>query len=104
MPIPDQTIDTIVRELKRFQQITLDFDVPQRSENVRILATEATRNAINATEFITKIETVLGNPWKVDILAKEDEGRVGALGVVSSVGGVAGLQGLMMDLGGTYRL
>lgn len=104
MPIPDQTIDTIVRELKRFQQITLDFDVPQRSENVRILATEATRNAINATEFIAKIETVLGNPWKVDILAKEDEGRVGALGVVSSVGGVAGLQGLMMDLGGTYRL
>ena len=74
--------------------------MPKNEQNVRILATEATRNAINAQEFITSIETTLGAPWKVDILAKEDEGKVGALGVISSVGGSAGLQGLMMDLGG----
>lgn len=74
--------------------------MPQKAEHVRILATEATRNASNAPEFISIIEESLGSPWKVDMLAKEDEGRIGALGVVSSVGGVAGLQGLMMDLGG----
>lgn len=100
MPIPQSTIDTIILELKRFKHIALDFGVPQKPENVRILATEATRNAVNSADYIAAIEKALGQPWKVDILAKEDEGRIGALGVVSSVGGTAGLQGLMMDLGG----
>ncbi len=90
----------ILCELKRFKQTSLDFGVPQKPENVRILATEATRNAENAAEFIGDIEAALGEPWRVNILAKEDEGRIGALGVVSSVGGSNGLQGLMMDLGG----
>lgn len=103
MPIPADTISKILSELKRFKQTSLDFGVPQKAENVRILATEATRNATNSTEFINDIETALGEPWKVNILAKEDEGRIGALGVVSSVGGSSGLQGLMMDLGGELR-
>ncbi|KAK5946145.1 retrograde regulation protein 2 [Knufia obscura] len=100
VPIPRDTIATILSELKRFKQTSLDFGVPQQPENIRILATEATRNAINSSEFIGDIEKALGEPWKVNILAKEDEGRIGALGVVSSVGGSDGLQGLMMDLGG----
>lgn len=86
--------------MKRFKQTCLDFDVPQRPENVRILATEATRTATNGAEFISAIETALGEPWRVNMLKKEDEGRIGALGVVSSVGGSAGVEGLMMDLGG----
>lgn len=65
------------------------------------MATEATRTAVNANEYISKIESALGDPWKVTLLKKEDEGRVGALGVVSSVGGSNGLEGLVMDLGGT---
>lgn len=76
--------------------------MPQRRENIRILATEATRTAINADAFIQAIETSLGEPWKVTLLKKEDEGRVGALGVVSSVGGSSGLEGLVMDLGGMF--
>jgi len=87
-------------ELKRFKQTSLDFGVPQKPEHVRILATEATRNAVNSADFINDVEKALGEPWKVNILAKEDEGRIGALGVVSSVGGSNGLQGIMMDLGG----
>jgi len=91
----------VVTALKRFKQTSLDFGVPQREENVRILATEATRNAINSAEYISAIENAMGEPWKVDLLKKEDEGRIGALGVASSVGGSAGLEGLVMDLGGT---
>lgn len=93
-------ISKILSELKRFKQTSLDFGVPQKPEHVRILATEATRNAVNSADFIGDVENALGEPWKVDILAKEDEGRIGALGVVSSDGGSSGLQGLMMDLGG----
>lgn len=90
----------IIPALERFKQTSIDFGVPQRSENVRILATEATRTAINADDYIGRIEKALGEPWKVTLLKKEDEGRVGALGVVSSVGGSNGLEGLVMDLGG----
>jgi len=104
LPIPADTISKILSELKRFKQTSIDFGVPQKTENVRILATEATRNAINSTDFISEIENALGVPWKVNILAKEDEGRIGALGVVSSVGGSGGLQGLMMDLGGMLTI
>lgn len=63
--------------------------------NVTILATEATRTAINSVEFRSKIKDVTG--WQVSLLSKEDEGRIGALGVASSLGDV---NGLMMDLGG----
>jgi len=104
VPIPSDTISKIVAELRRFKQVTLDFDVPQHPRHVRVLATEATRNASNSADFISNIERALGEPWKVDILAKEDEGRIGALGVVSSVGGSSGLQGLMMDLGGKLMI
>lgn len=61
---------------------------------------------MNSSEYIREIQRTLGEPWKVDILGKEDEGRIGALGVVSSVGGSEGVEGLMMDLGGesaTFR-
>ena len=104
MPIPSETTTTIINALKRFKQTALDFDVPQKFENVRILATEATRTALNSAEFIKDIEKALGEPWKVNLLAKEDEGRIGALGVVSSVGGSDGIEGLMMDLGGEISL
>ena len=101
IPIPSDVISTIISALKQFKQTSVDFGVPQRSENVRILATEATRTATNSQAFIQSIEAALGSPWKVNLLAKEDEGRIGALGVVSSVGGTEGLEGLMMDLGGS---
>lgn len=100
VPIPQDIIDKIITALKRFKQTTIDFGVPQNTAHVRILATEATRNATNSSEYIAAIEQALGEPWKFDLLKKEDEGRIGALGVVSSVGGSEGLEGLMMDLGG----
>lgn len=101
-PIPQHVIDEILATLTRFQTTCADFGVPE--SNHKILATEATRNAVNAAEFIRQIETGLNNQatkksWKVEMLAKEDEGRIGGLGVVSSVG-CTGVEGLVMDLGG----
>ena len=60
-----------------------------------MLATEATRTAVNADEFLGKIKNRTG--WTVKLLSKEDEGRIGALGVGSSGERV---EGLVMDLGG----
>jgi retrograde regulation protein 2 len=62
---------------------------------IRIIATEATREAINSEEFVSTIkkETDL----TVELLPKEEEGHVGALGIASSFSHVGGL---VMDLGG----
>jgi retrograde regulation protein 2 len=67
------------------------------SDKIRILATEATRTATNSVDFRQQIKNATG--WEVDMLPKEVEGRIGALGVASSFSNV---EGLVMDLGGTY--
>ena len=92
-PIPDSVTKDVVQALLRFKSTCHDFGVPD--ENVRIVATEATRQAINSEEYRSKIESATG--WKVEMLPKEEEGRVGAMGVVTSFSRV---KGLMMDLGG----
>ncbi|KAI9835276.1 MAG: hypothetical protein M1819_002420 [Sarea resinae] len=93
-PIPATTIASVTTALVRFKAICTDFGVRQ-PENVSIYATEATRTALNAAEFIGAIEDA--TDWTVTILSKEDEGRVGALGVASSS---PSINGLVMDLGG----
>ncbi|MCJ1238335.1 hypothetical protein MMC14_006324 [Varicellaria rhodocarpa] len=91
MPIPENAIDEVIAALSRFKKTCLDFQVV----DVRIVATEATRNASNSSEFRRLIENETG--WKVEMLAKEEEGRVGAMGVASSF---SNIKGLVMDLGG----
>lgn len=59
------------------------------------MATEATRNATNSQDFQQQIQARTG--WKVELLAKEEEGRVGALGIASSF---QSIKGLVLDLGG----
>ncbi|KAL1954228.1 hypothetical protein VTO42DRAFT_1508 [Malbranchea cinnamomea] len=92
-PIPDDVQKQVVAHLTRFKQTCLDFDVPESS--VAVLATEATRLAPNSAEFRTRIKSATG--WDVQMLSKEDEGRIGAFGVASSL---ADVEGLVMDLGG----
>ena len=77
----------------RFKTICSEFGVPHN--NVRVVATEATREAQNSAEFRGALEEATG--WKVELLSKEDEGRIGAEGVASSF---AEVRGLVMDLGG----
>jgi retrograde regulation protein 2 len=64
-------------------------------DSIRIIATEATRTAINSAEFRKEIKKATG--LTVEMLPKEDEGKVGALGIASSF---SHMQGLVMDLGG----
>lgn len=77
----------------KFRTACADFGVPET--NVRVLATEATRNAVNSEDYRRQIKERTG--WEVDMLPKEVEGRVGAMGVASSF---AEVEGLVMDLGG----
>jgi retrograde regulation protein 2 len=83
----------VVAGVLRFQIICGDFGVPNYS--IRVIATEATRTAINSTEFIEEIHKATG--LSVELLAKEDEGRIGALGIASSF---SEMEGIVMDLGG----
>lgn len=92
-PIPQDVIDEIIRSMRRFKWICEDFGVP--SDSVKVVATEATREASNSLEFRNAIFEATG--WKVVLLSKEEEGITGAYGVASSFHIVSGL---FMDLGG----
>ncbi len=93
VPIPEHTIKQVVKSLLRFKSTCQDFNVPEHQ--VRIVATEATRKAINSEAYRAAIKEATG--WTVELLPKEMEGKIGALGVASSYSTV---RGLMMDLGG----
>ncbi|KAJ4992943.1 Ppx/GppA phosphatase [Stagonosporopsis vannaccii] len=93
VPIPEYTIRQVVKSLLRFKSTCHDFGVPDNQ--VRIVATEATRKAINSETYRAAIQEATG--WTVELLPKEMEGKIGALGVASSYENV---RGLMMDLGG----
>lgn len=73
--------------------VCADLEVPK--DQIRVIATEATREAINSAEFVSTIIKETG--LTVELLPKEEEGQVGALGVASSFSQVSGL---VMDLGG----
>ena len=93
VPIPESTIQQVIRSLLRFKSTCKDFGVPENQ--VRVVATEATRRAVNSEEYRNKIQQATG--WTVELLPKELEGRIGAYGVASSY---ENCNGLMMDLGG----
>lgn len=63
--------------------------------NINVVATEATRNAINKDDLLGQIKE--STDWDVQLLAKEEEGRLGAMGIASSVNH---LDGICMDMGG----
>jgi len=93
IPIGEATISAVLSAFQHFRRTCNDFGVPD--EQVVVLATEATRTAINSETFRERIKDAVG--WDVTMLAKEDEGRVGAMGIASSLPEVGGL---VMDLGG----
>ncbi|OQE41254.1 hypothetical protein PENCOP_c005G05644 [Penicillium coprophilum] len=93
IPIPQHVIDRIVSAIVRFQIVCVEVGVPD--QNTRIIATEATRTAINASAFINTIRHKTG--ISVEALRKEDEGVIGAWGIASSFSDV---EGLALDLGG----
>lgn len=92
-PILEETINAVVTSCRKFKRVCSDFAVPQ--ENIRIVATEATREAMNSEQFRDVIKMQVG--WEVEMLPKEEEGRIGAMGIASSF---TDINGLVLDLGG----
>ncbi|KAK4548732.1 hypothetical protein LTR36_008505 [Oleoguttula mirabilis] len=92
-PIDQQTIHAVVSSFQQFSLTCKDFGVLDK--HITVLATEATRTAHNSEDFRKQIKERTG--WDVIMLPKEEEGRVGAMGVASSL---PELRGLVMDLGG----
>lgn len=92
-PIPEDVIRAVVGSLIRFRHVCNSFGVPPA--NIRAVATEATREATNSDEFLAAIKRATG--MDVELLPKEEEGRIGAWGIASSVSDISGL---VMDLGG----
>ncbi|KAJ5912262.1 hypothetical protein N7504_001145 [Penicillium tannophilum] len=93
IPIPQSVIDRVVSAIVRFQIICVETGVP--TTNIRLIATEATRTAINSAVFTDAIRKKTG--ITVEMLPKEEEGIVGAWGIASSFSDV---EGLALDLGG----
>ena len=93
IPIPEDVQDSVIAAFLRFEIYCSDFGVPFR--NIRIIATEATRKAINGAEFVARVAEETG--LNVEILSQADEGETGAWGIASSASEV---RGLVMDLGG----
>jgi len=92
-PVSDETIDAVIAMLLRFQIFCTDFQV--HPDHIQIVATEATRTAINSEHFLKRIKDEAG--LEVQLLSKEQEGLVGAWGVASSF---QSIRGLVLDLGG----
>lgn len=93
IPIPQHVIDRVISAIIRFQIICEEFGVP--SSNIRLIATEAARTAMNSSVFTDAIRKTTN--LSVEMLRKEDEGIVGAWGIASSFSDV---EGLALDLGG----
>ncbi|KAI9492916.1 Ppx/GppA phosphatase family-domain-containing protein [Zychaea mexicana] len=91
--IPEETICQVVTSFRRFQQLCEHAGV--KPYNVKIIATEATRLALNSQEFIGRIFDATG--WSVSLLSKEEEALISASGIVGSFYKV---DGVTMDLGG----
>lgn len=93
MPIPQKVLEAVCLALRRFKTTCSHFGV--RDENIYLLATEATRTAPNSEDFRRAVLQATG--WTVTLLAKEEEGRLGAIGAAA---GFPSANGLVMDLGG----
>ncbi|CAD6584027.1 MAG: hypothetical protein ASARMPREDX12_001510 [Alectoria sarmentosa] len=92
-PIPPTVIGEVLAVLLQFKRTCRDFEV--QDGNIRLVATEATRNAINRDDLLGQVGETTG--WKVELLTKEEEGRLGAMGIASSIGHI---EGICMDMGG----
>ncbi|KAI9308969.1 Ppx/GppA phosphatase family-domain-containing protein [Cunninghamella echinulata] len=91
--IPPETIEEVIDSFLRFKTICVEAKVP--TENIFVLATEATRVASNAKEFMDRIFEATG--WNVRLLSKQEEALISASGIVGSFYSV---NGLTSDCGG----
>lgn len=76
--IPSDVIDQVITSFLRFK--TLCQDAKVEHQNVRVIATEATRIASNSQEFLARIYEATG--WTVSLLSKQEEALISASGIV----------------------
>ncbi|KAG1141328.1 hypothetical protein G6F37_005218 [Rhizopus arrhizus] len=91
--IPADVIEQVITSFKRFKTICRDAGV--EISNIQVIATEATRVAVNSKEFLDGIYQATG--LTVSLLTKQQEALISASGIVGSYNRV---NGLTMDLGG----
>ena len=86
--------DAIAKALAALQRFRVLCDT-MRIDDVRGLATAAVRDAANGAQFLDRAERALGR--RIELLSGQQEARLSALGVVSSIYNADGVVG---DLGG----
>ncbi|KAI9255299.1 Ppx/GppA phosphatase family-domain-containing protein [Sporodiniella umbellata] len=91
--IPAEVVEQVIISFQRFKSLCRDAGVAK--ENIKVIATEATRVAKNSKDFLKKIYDTTG--LEVTLLTKEQEALISASGIVGSYSHV---NGLTMDLGG----
>lgn len=96
IPLPEDVMKIVLEAMRDFQQTCDDFGV--LNENIHVVATEATRNALNSEKFLEKIRAATG--WTPKLLSKEAEGWLGAMGIASSISISEEIAGFVVDLGG----
>ena len=89
--LPDDAVAKALAALQRFRVLC---DI-MRISDVRSLATAAVRDAANGPQFLALAESAIG--CKIELLSGQQEARLSALGVVSSIHKADGVAG---DLGG----
>ena len=89
--IEPRRIAAALNTFARFKRLLEGLDISE----VHIIATAAVRDASNAADLITPIETLMGAP--VQILQGKAEARFSAKGVLLAI---PGAKGLVADLGG----
>ncbi|CAG8521456.1 7428_t:CDS:2 [Diversispora eburnea] len=90
-PISKEIIDDVINCLQRFKFISKHYEI----DNIKVIATEATRTAPNSEEFLFRIYEATG--LKVEKLCEADEARITAMGIIATYYEV---EGLVMDMGG----
>ena len=86
--------DAVAKALAALQRFRVLCDI-MRISDVRSLATAAVRDAANGPQFLALAESAIG--CKIELLSGQQEARLSALGVVSSIHKADGVVG---DLGG----
>ena len=81
VPVPEAVIDDILVLLSNFRTTCTGFGVPD--QQIQLVATEATRTAINSENFLNRIRDETG--LEARLLSQEEESKYGAMGIASSV-------------------
>src|SRR5579875_818708 len=91
--ISPEAMANTIKALKRFHKAVQEYVVDQ----VRVVATSATRDALNAEAFRTWVKSATG--WTLEVISGLEEGRLIHLGVMAQEPD-ARKRSLLIDLGG----